>query len=138
MFTRFAIAASLAVASLLPLAARADALEPCDLLTHPVVSVHLHKTAQHYGKITVERVDGASLFVQAAPGLTAEWLQRSLTAHLTKMKGASMVDCPLEAKDVRIDVRSGNTGYWVDIIAKDQKQAEIVLERAQSLLHRAS
>ncbi len=137
MFTRFAVAASLAAASLLPLAARAESIEPCELLSNSVVSVRAHKAEQHYGKITIDRVDGASVFVQARPGLTAEWLQRSLSAHLTKMKDMSMVDCPLEAKDLRIEVRSGGTGYWVSIIAKDHRQAELVLERAQSLLHHA-
>ena len=89
----------------------------------------------HFGKVTVQRLDGASLFVPAKLGLTAEWLQRSLAAHVGAMHGNSMADCPLEASHVRIQVRAAGNGYWVDVVVKDQGQAEFVLERAESLLH---
>jgi hypothetical protein len=135
MFARFALATTLGAASLLPLAARADSLAPCELLKGIVAAVQPHKAEQHFGKNTVSRLDGASVFVRAKPGLSAEWLQRSLGEHLTKMTNVSMADCPLDAKGLRVDVRSGGDGYWVTIRAKDQSQAKLVLERAQSLLH---
>ena len=137
MFARIALAASLFASSLSPLAASADALKPCELLNGSVADVRAHRTEEHVGKVTVQRLDGASLFVPAKPGLTAEWLQRSLAAHVGAMHGKSMSDCPLEASHVRIQVRSGGSGYWVDVIAKDHQQAEFVLQRAEGLLHHA-
>ena len=138
MFVRLALAAALAATFLLPQAVHADPLAPCELMKGSVAAVQPHKTEQQFGKVTVARLDGASLFVRATPGLSAEWLQRSLSDHLTKMRSASsMADCPLDAKGLRVDVRSGGDGYWVTIRAKDQHQAKLVLDRAQSLLHEA-
>jgi hypothetical protein len=133
MFARLALAASLALGSLLPQHANADALGPCALLTGSVADVKAHKTEQHFGKVTMSRVDGASLFLRAQPGLSAEWLERSLAQHIASMKNMSMPDCPLEAKDLRVSVRPAGTGYWVTIRAQDRDQAELVLERAKAL-----
>lgn len=138
MSARLALAATLAATSLLPHAVRADSLAPCELMKGSVAAVQPHKTEQQFGKVTVARLDGASLFVRAKPGLSAEWLQRSLGDHLANMQGSpSMAGCPLDAKGLRVDVRSGGDGYWVTIRAKDQSQARLVLEQAQALLHHA-
>lgn len=76
---------------------------------------------------------GARVFVQAEPGLTAEWLQLSLQRHLAGMSG-SMADCPLDAKDIQVKVVSAGAGFSVQITGKSAAQGQEILRRAQLLV----
>jgi hypothetical protein len=97
-----------------------------------VTKVTPYKVELYTGRGSVAR--GASLFVRAAPGLTAEWLERQLKQHLAAMGSTEMPNCPLDVSAVRVKVESGGSGYWVRLIAPDAKTGQEVLRRAQLLL----
>lgn len=128
-------AAALSVATLVPTLSHAAPTEaPCILNEHRIVSVEPYQVDQHYGRFTSPQVRGAQVYVQAEPGLTAEWLQLTLTRHLAEMKGStSMHDCAFDMNDVRVDVTSAGPGFWVRLIAPDTKSGEEVLRRARLL-----
>ena len=79
----------------------------CNLTsTYPVVSVSPY-TATHEGGFPVPtQTRGAVLHVQAQPGLTSEWLQRSVEASVAN--GA----CGF-ARDTRVTVNSAGDGFDV-------------------------
>ena len=108
--------------------------QACALLGFTVTSVAPHFVDQQQGRATIQRLAGATVYVQAQPGLTREWLRLSLERHLTAMRGAStMKDCPLGTKDIQIAVDSAGTGFAVQLSAKDTKTAQEVLRRARLL-----
>ena len=90
---------------------------------------------QELAHAVVQRLRGASIFVQAEPGLTGEWLQLKLQRQLAAMRGsASMPDCVFDLDKVRVRVESGGTGFWVRIIAADTQTGQEVLRRAELLV----
>ena len=93
-----------------------------------------YRTGEHLGKAAVQQLRGARVFVQAAPGVTAEWLQLEFRRHLTAMKAADMPDCVFDVDSVRVDVTSGGDGFWVTLRASTQKDGQEVLRRARLLL----
>lgn len=64
----------------------------------------------------------------------AEWLQLSIQRHVAQM-GSGMPNCAFDAKDVRVSVESGGTGFAVKITGKDTTQAKEILSRAQLLVN---
>ena len=107
----------------------------CVLKTHRVLSVTPYFEDVHMGSgATTQRLRGASLFVLAEPGLTAEWLRLTLQRHLAEMRTTTMRDCPLEVKDVTVTVESAGPGFAVKLIARDADQADEILRRAQLLI----
>ena len=108
---------------------------PCAFQTHHVVSVTPYRVEERRIKTTFARLAGADLYVEAEPGLTAEWLQVELTRHLGQMHDpTSMKDCALDVGAVKLEVTSAGGGFWVRIVAADPKQAEEVLRRARLLV----
>jgi len=139
MFIRkFVIIAGLAAGTLAPaasFAATATEKAPCILRDYHVKSVTPYKVDDHAGKITYQRLAGAQVYIEAQPGLTAEWLRVRLARHLSDMQGpAAMRDCAFDVNDVSVQVDSAGTGFTVKFIAKNADQAKEVLRRAQLLL----
>ena len=99
-----------------------------------MTSVVPYRTTEHVGKSAVQRMRGASVFVQAEEGLTAEWLQLTLQRHLAAMRTSDMRDCAFDVENVRADVDSGGNGFWVRLIAPDTRSGEEVLRRARLLV----
>lgn len=137
MFIRkLVVAAALTLAVAAPnLASAASAVAaPCILRDHKVGSVTPYKVDEHVGKATFTRLRGAQVFVQAEPGLTAEWLRLTLGQHLAAMQGGgSMRHCAFDVNDVRVEVESVGAGFSVKLIAKDADHAQEVLRRASLL-----
>jgi hypothetical protein len=137
MFTKkIATVLVLSIATTLPalaLAAPSDSPSHCILKEHRVTKVQALKVTERYGRGTTERLVGAQVFVQAEPGLTAEWLQLTIQRHVTQMGSGAMKDCALDAKDVRVGVESAGAGFTVKITGKDASQAKEILRRAQLL-----
>lgn len=108
----------------------------CPLSEHQITSVTPYRThMRNTGRIPVQRLRGAEVFVQAAPGLTAEWLQLTLARHIAQMRGpVAMPDCVFDVDDVTVRVESGGTGFRVLILARDTDKAGEVLRRARLLL----
>lgn len=106
----------------------------CALKGFTVTSVAPRFEDIQRGRLTTQRLAGATVYVLAQPGLTREWLRLSLERHLISMQsGGPMKDCPFGTKDVRISVDSAGTGFAVHVSAKDAKTAEEVLRRARLL-----
>jgi len=105
----------------------------CILAQRRVLQVQPLHVSERYGRVTMERVAGARVFVQAEPGLTAEWLQLTLQRHMAAMNG-SMANCALDAKDVQVKVVSAGQGFSVQITGKSAAQGQEILRRAQLLV----
>jgi len=128
---------ALAITAAIPtLASAADfAAAPCLLGEHRVTSVTPYRVEEHIGKATFTRLQGANIFILAEPGLTAEWLQLTLSRQIAEMRGpATMRDCAFDVDDVGVQVDSTGTGFSVRLIARDTDKAEEVLRRARLLL----
>ena len=148
MFNRKVLAALVLTGSTLaPVAsyaapAAAAKAAPCILREHRITAVTPYSVELprgpveiHQGRPAVRQLRGATVFVQAEPGLTAEWLQLTLSRHLAEMQGpADMKDCAFDIKDVEVKVASAGTGFGVYLIAHDSNKAQEVLRRAQLLL----
>ena len=116
-------------------AAAASSAKPCILLEHKVTEVVPYRVEERLGHHTFSRLQGAQVFVQAEPGLTAEWLGLTLSRHLAEMrKSPSMKDCAFSVDDVRVEVDPAATGFWVKFTARDASRARELLRRAQLLL----
>jgi hypothetical protein len=115
---------------------------PCILREHHITAVtpYLVELPRgpveiHQGRAAVRQLRGATVYVQAEPGLTAEWLQLTLARHLAEMQGPSdMKDCAFDVKDVQVKVTSAGAGFGVYLIARDSSKAEEVLRRARLLV----
>ena len=140
MFNRKVLAALVLTATTLapiasyaaPAAAKAA---PCILREHRITAVTPYRVEGHQGRVVVHELRGATVSVQAEPGLTAEWLQLTLGRHLAEMQGISgMKDCAFDVNDVQVKVSSSGAGFLVNLIARDPAKAPEVLRRAQLLL----
>jgi len=117
-------------------AASSAASPPCVLHQHQVASVtpYLMTETFYNGRMTRQALRGAELFVPAQPGLTAEWLQLTLTRHINEMRAhPGMPDCPLSVADVTVQVQSAGPGFAVRLIAPSGAKAQEVLRRAELL-----
>ena len=107
----------------------------CVFGRYQVTAVKAYKVEESAGKATkVSRLKGARIFVQAEPGLTAEWLELEIGRHLRQMQGTTMKNCALQISGVRAEAASAGSGFWVTITAPDEQKANQVLERARLLL----
>lgn len=82
---------------------------------------------------------GATIIFRATPGLTAEWLTRSVECHLARSAAAGhempeMAYCPLVPRGVSAAVKSTGTGFAVTITSSDSQSAAEVARRAQALV----
>ncbi len=84
---------------------------------------------QGYGQ-DVQRLRGADVHVAAQPGLTQEWLQKSIE------HGIASGDCDFGARNVKVNVLSAGNGFDVQLTAPDEKSAREVLRHAQGLVER--
>jgi hypothetical protein len=140
MFNRKALAALVLVGTTLaPMASyaapTATRAAPCILREHRITAVTPYRVEGHQGRVVVQELRGATVAVQAEPGLTAEWLQLTLGRHLAEMQGVKgMADCAFDVNDVHVKVSSSGAGFSVDLIARDSSKAQEVLRRAQLLL----
>jgi hypothetical protein len=133
----FVASVALAAATAVPTLSHAasPSRTPCILDEHHIVSVAPYQIEERSGHNVFQRVRGAQVFIQAEPGLTAEWLQLNLERHMTAMQGpAAMPDCAFDLSNVRVEVTAAGSGFWVRLIAPDTKSGEEVLRRAQLLV----
>ena len=84
------------------------------------------------------RLVGAVISVRAAPGLTGEWLQRSIHCHVARiaLRGndpPGMEACPFAPGDLEVRVSSSGEGFRIELRASTAKVAEEILRRAQVL-----
>src|SRR5882724_9708035 len=129
------VALTLGATSLVPVVASAETPVPehCILLDHRVTSVKPYRVVERQGRASTQRLAGAQVFVQAEPGLTAEWLQLTVERHLAQMQGKHMSECALDLEGVHVVVDSAGSGFVVKIVAQNPQQAKEVLRRAELL-----
>lgn len=108
----------------------------CSLREHHIVSVKPYHTPERVRKGGGSlRLRGAQLFVEAEPGLTAEWLQLTLERDIARLRQApDTADCVLAVEGVHVRVGSGGNGFYVWIAAGERQKAEEILRRAKLLL----
>lgn len=90
-------------------------------------------------RVATEVLVGARITFRAVPGLTAEWLQRTIDCHLARNAtlghvAPQMPNCPLVPRGVRATVSSAGDGFAVAVEASDRETAREVLTRAERLL----
>lgn len=106
----------------------------CILKGHRVVKVQPLNVAERHGRGMVDRLAGATVFVQAERGLTAEWLQLTIQRHILHMAGSSMPNCALSAKELQVSVTSAGNAFAVKLSSTNPEQAKEILRRAQLLV----
>jgi len=95
-----------------------------------------------YGSYSFVR--GAQLFVPAREGLTKEWLEASVQQALaqanqanaaTKTPAGSDLACQSpQVKNVQVTVTSAGNGFWVALIARDERTADTLLKWARGVV----
>jgi hypothetical protein len=114
--------------------ASANQSAECALTALKPTKVVPYRVSQRLGRGVHERLVGASVFVPAQSGLTAEWIGAKVEGHLRGMKAQGMPDCPFAVSSVKVSVAAGSTGYWVHIAGKNATDAEQILARARTLV----
>jgi hypothetical protein len=89
----------------------------------------------HEGRAPVRELRGATVFVQAEPGLTPEWLQLTLSRRVAEMQAAGDIKgSAFGVNDVQVKVTSTGTDFGVYFIARDPHKAQEVLRLARLLV----
>jgi hypothetical protein len=131
--TVLVLSAAAAALPALAFAAPPDSPAHCILKQHRVTAVQPLNAPQTYGRSSTMQLVGARVLVEAEQGLTAEWLQLSIQRHMVQMGSSGMKNCALDAKDVRVSVKSAGVGFAIEITGKDATQAQEILRRAKLL-----
>jgi hypothetical protein len=87
-----------------------------------------------YGSYSFLR--GAQLFVPAREGLTKEWLEASVQRALSEdAQKANEPTCQSpHVKNVQVTVSSAGTGFWVALVARDERSADSLLKWARGIV----
>jgi hypothetical protein len=88
-----------------------------------------------YGSYSFVR--GAQLFVPAREGLTKEWLEASVQRALAARHTAPQSDLTCQAPDVKnvqVTVTSAGNGFWVSLIGRDERSADVLLKWARGIV----
>ena len=98
----------------------------------------LSEDAAPTSRAKLKRDAGATIVFRAAPGLTAEWLQRIVDCHLARNSAVGhdvpeMGYCPLVPRGAKATVRSAGDGFAVDVYADDAATAAEIWRRAQQI-----
>jgi hypothetical protein len=114
----------------------------CTLWEHHIIAVAPYVVESprgpreiHEGRPAVRELRGATVFVQAEPGLTPEWLQLTLSRRVAEMRAAGgMKGCAFGVNDIQVKVTSTGTNFGVYLIARDPRTAQDVLRLARLLV----
>jgi hypothetical protein len=116
----------------------------CRLQEHHIIGVtpYVVENARgareiHEGRAAARELRGATVFVQGEPGLTAEWLQLTLSRQVAQAQGAgAMKGCAFGISDVQVKVTASGMNFGVYLIARDPRNAQEVLRDARLLVQR--
>lgn len=83
---------------------------------------------------------GVIVTFRAVPGLTSEWLQRSVDCHIARnaalghdLDEVEMNYCPLVPRDVKARVTSTGSGFVVMVTSDNPKSVNEIIRRAQMI-----
>ena len=93
------------------------------------------------GKNQSARTTGAIITFRAAPGMTAQWLQRVVDCHLGRNAALGhdvpeMPYCPLVPKGVTARVTATDAGFAIAVRSDDSQTSQEILRRARALVGR--
>jgi hypothetical protein len=117
----------------------------CALWEHHIIAVTPYVVESprgpreiHEGRAAVHELRGATVFVQAEPGLTPEWLQLTLGRRVAAIQGSGdLKGCAFGVNDIQVKVSSTGTDFGVYLIARDPRKAQEVLRLARLLMQRS-
>lgn len=102
-----------------------------------ITSVEPYRVTETNLKHSWTKLEGAVVKVRPAPGVTREWLQRTVEDHMGQMAAAGpMSDCPLSVAGATADVSSTGDGFAITVHSKDKDAAQEILRRANLLVSR--
>ena len=110
-----------------PAAEGSATADRCSLSKYHVTSVKPYRFELQAGYGVYTEFRGAELYVAAEPGLTREWLQRTVESDIAS--GA----CDFGATNAKVDVLSPGGGFIVQIRGSDERAAAEILRHAQLL-----
>jgi hypothetical protein len=95
--------------------------------------------SERTGKSSLVRTVGARVVFRAVPGLTAEWLQRSIECHAARAavvghEDPTMSYCPAAVKGVRVSVASTGSGFAVELRGTSPASIDEIVRRANALV----
>jgi hypothetical protein len=126
------MAAAAGVEAMPPAGAPATWKHACVFSKYDASSVAPFNAEENVGYGTYTELKGAQVFVPAREGLTEQWLAREVQTAFA----AHDTSCELRQPDVKVQVVSGGTGFWVQLIAANQTQGKALLQWAQGLVKR--
>jgi hypothetical protein len=120
--------------------AHAASPQTCVFEKYAPVSVEPYSADEivSYGSYSFLR--GAQLYVPAREGLTKEWLEASVQQALAQQDDAAAnksTDPACQSphvKNVKVTVTSAGNGFWVALIGRDERAANILLKWARSIV----
>jgi hypothetical protein len=105
----------------------------------------LYVSVGGYKTSSATELAGSTIKVRALPGVTAEWLTRTLECHSAKRISGSIASTVapndpfwLPGKIVEIDARSAHDGFLVEVRAADPVDGHQVLDRAKAFAKASS
>jgi hypothetical protein len=110
------------------MSATAAAAEPCSLGTkYHVSSVVPYRANENLGLIYETKLRGAEIRVEAAPGLTQEWLQSRVQTQIANG------ECDFGDSSVKVHVVSMGDQFSVQLAGRGDRDAQNILSHAQRL-----
>ena len=120
---------ALAFVTALSAGARAEQFNRCSVGgKYQARSVQPYVTQEDAGYTTIRTFRGAEMFVAAQPGLTKEWLQRTLADQIASG------DCDFGVHEVAVTVLSAGGGFAVRFTGRDEKAAGQILRSAEQMV----
>lgn len=110
-----------------PFVAHAAEGEGCRLFAEHDVVVEPLRVTEGIAFERSHRLAGAEVYVPAQPGLTAEWLQRTVETDIAAGR------CGFTVGGVGVDVSSAGNGFSVRLTARKLSDAKAILDRARQL-----
>lgn len=123
-----ALMAAAATASAMP---TREAKNTCVFSKYDASSVAPYKAEENFGYGTYTKLRGAQLFVPAREGLTEQWLTREVQGALSARSEGT---CKPNVDGVKVQVVSAGPGFWVQLIAANERSGNEVLSWARGLV----
>lgn len=106
-----------------------------------IASVNEIERKVRRGEVKAGELSGGRTVFRAAPGMTAEWLQRLVDCHLARAAALGhempeMSYCPLVLEGANALVSSTDGGFAIDVTADDSKAAGEIWPRIEALVPR--
>jgi hypothetical protein len=112
-------------------ASTATSKDACVFSKYDASTVAPFNADENFGYGNYTQLKGAQVFVPAREGLTEQWLTREVQTAFAKSGTES---CQPNVKNVQVQVVSGGSGFWVQLIAADAAQGKQLLDWARGVV----